>query len=153
VVYMNILTKLVNFYRKYNLVPSSLDDLELYEYFKLSDQKKNLIVEVDAEQNILGFIEFWRITYQQLGYIMCHGLIDARYQNTEDGSICFLANLAIHPDFERTNVAKLLRDRFFMENYKCELFVGDSRRRVHHHTFNVYKRTEIMSKYLTKEVS
>jgi len=143
--------KLVEFYRDYNLVPSGLNDGELCAYFIALDHRRNLIVEIDYEFDIIGFIELWRINYEQLGRILVHGMIDARKEDTENGNICFLANLAIRPDHRGDMcLDRLLRNRFFKENYGCEYFCGDSRRRIHHHTFNVYKRSEIMSKYLTE---
>jgi hypothetical protein len=146
--------KLVKFYRDYNLVPSGLDDAELCAYFIALDHRKNLIVELDYEFEVIGFIELWRINYEQLGRIMVHGLIDAREEDTSSGSICFLANLAIHPEHRNGPVADILRHRFFKENYTCQFFCGDSRRKKHHHTFNVYPRTEMIKKYLpTMEVS
>jgi hypothetical protein len=145
--------KLVKFYRAHCIPGSALSDDALCAYFIALDHRKNLIVELDLEQEIIGFIELWRINYEQLGRIMVHGLIDAREENTTDGELCFLANLAIHPSHYRGPVADLLRRRFFKENYTCSFFCGDSRRRAHHHTFNIYPRTEIMSKYLTLEVA
>jgi ribosomal protein S18 acetylase RimI-like enzyme len=143
--------ELVRFYRAYNLVPSGLSDDELTAYFIAMEHRKNLIVELDFEFAIIGFIELWRINYEQLGRIMVHGLIDAREEDTSSGPICFLANLAIHPDYRSDkHLDRILRNRFFKENYQCEYFCGDSRRRIHHHTFNIYKRTDIMNKYLTE---
>ena len=143
--------KLVEFYRDYNLIESGLNDQELCAYFIALDHRHNLIIELDWEHDIIGFIELWRITYEQLGRIMVHGLIDARAEDTSSGSICFLANLAIHPSHRGDkSLDRLLRNRFFKENYGCEYFCGDSRRRIHHHTFNIYKRSEIMSKFLTE---
>ncbi len=145
--------KLVEFYRKYNLVECKLSDEEFMAYFIAMDHRKNLIIEWDYEFEVIGFIELWRISYEQLGRIMVHGCIDAREEDTASGNICFLANLAIHPEHRNGPVADLLRRRFFKENYTCSYFCGDSRRRAHHHTFNIYPRTEIMSKYLTEGVS
>jgi hypothetical protein len=146
--------KLVQFYRKHNLVECPLSDDAFCAYFIALDHRKNLIVEWDYEFEITGFIELWRINYEQLGKIMVHGLIDASEEDTTSGNICFLANLAIHPDYRgNREVYRILRNRFFKENYSCEFFCGDSRRRMHHHTFNLYKRSEIMDKYLTEGVS
>lgn len=140
--------KLVQFYREYCVPGSALSDEALCAYFIALDHRKNLLVEVDYEFEVIGFIELWRISYEQLGKIMVHGFIDARDENTTDGPICFLANLAIHPAHRGGPVASILRHRYFKENYTCSYFCGDSRRRAHHHTFNIYPRTEIMSKYM-----
>jgi ribosomal protein S18 acetylase RimI-like enzyme len=142
--------KLVEFYRKYNLVPSPLTDDALCAYFIALDHRRNLIVEYDYEFEIIGFIELWRINYEQLGRIIVYGSLDAREENTTDGELCFLANLAIHPEHRHGPVGHLLRNRFFKENYSCTHFCGDSRRRKHHHTFNLYKRNDIITKYLTE---
>jgi hypothetical protein len=139
--------KLVQFYRAYNLIPSSLTDEELAKYYKLMDSQDNLIVECDSEGEIIGFCEIWRINYDQLGRIMVHGVIDARHEDTVSGSICFVANLAILPYYRMNGVFDLMKHKFFIQNYNCEYFCGDSRRRSHHHTFNLYKRNEFIQKF------
>jgi hypothetical protein len=143
--------KLVEFYRKYNLVPSGLSNRELEDYFRLLDGRGNLIVEmIDGE--IVGFCEHWCINYEQLGRILVHGLIDARDENTQNGDIAFVANVAVHPDYEGKIIFEKMKVRYFMDNFNCKYFCGDSRRKKHHHTYNVYKRSDLINKYLTQEV-
>jgi ribosomal protein S18 acetylase RimI-like enzyme len=143
--------KLVQFYRLHNPVASSLSDEELAEYFKLIDERNNLVVECDQGGDIIGFIEFWRINYEQLGRIMVHGLIDARDEDTITGSICFFANTAIHPDFRKSEVGEFMKKKFFLMNYNCDFFCGDAIRKINKHTFNIYKRSHIF-KHLKEEV-
>lgn len=143
---------LVEFYRNYNLVPSALTDEELASYFELVNNRGNLIVERDEMGNIVGFCEFWKIDYEQLGRIIVHGLIDAREENTTNGTLAFVANVAVHPDYQKKGIFEAMKVKFFMYNFNCTHFCGDSHRKKHHQTFNIYKRTELISKYLKQGV-
>ena len=143
--------KLVEFYNVHNLLPSTKSDEELWAYFARMDYRKNLIMEYDTEFNIIGYCEFWRINCEQLGKIMVYGASNINEEETTSGEIAFVANVAVHPEHKRY-VFKSMKAKFFLMNYNCKFFCGDSRRRVHHHTFNIYPRTEMISKYLTTEV-
>lgn len=143
---------LVEFYRKYNLVESGLSDDELEEYFHIVDKKGNLFIERDAGGRIIGFCEYWRINFEQFGRILCDGLIDARVEDTSSGQIAFVANVAVHPDWANGHLFTVMKNRFFTRNYHCKYFCGDSRRKKHHHTINVYKRNELMFKSNKEEV-
>jgi len=145
--------KLVEFYRRYNLVESGLNDKDLENYFYLLDGRGNLIVEHDTLGEVIGFMENWRINYEQLGRIIVHKLIDARVEDTEHGNICFVANLAIHPEHRGLALWKKLHARFLKENFSCEYFSGHSQRKSHHKTFNIYKRNELFLKTTKEEVS
>lgn len=104
-------------------------------------------MEQDFEFQIIGLTEFWRINYEQLGRIVVHGSLDAREEDTTSGEIAFVANTMVHPEHKNQGIFESMKVKFFLANYTCKFFAGDSQRRKHHKSFNIYPRTELISKY------
>lgn len=113
-------------------------------YFdKLLDKKNILIYEVNDE--VLGYVEFWRISFEQFGRLVCHERFCADIENTTDGNICYVANTWIHPDYRNGIIYKMLKRRFFVTNYKCDYFVGEALRKKTQ-PIKVFKKNDLVSR-------
>ena len=84
-------------------------------YHQAMLDKGNLIVYVE-DGILLGYCEFWRISFEQFGKLICHEKFIAPFENTTDGEICYVANAWIHPDHRQGVVYKRLKSKFFRLN-------------------------------------
>ena len=78
---------------------------------------------------IFGYIESYRINYDQFGRITCGQKFDVGTEDIESGPICYLANITVHPAHRRGSTISLLLDRFFAQNRGAEYFVGQANRK------------------------
>jgi hypothetical protein len=68
----------------------------------------------------------------------------ATHENVETGKICYLANTWIEKSHRNSWVYKQLKLDFFRQNWDCEYFVGEARRKKTA-PLKVFKKSEIMS--------
>jgi len=106
--------------------------------------KGNLIVYVE-DGILLGYCEFWRISFEQFGKLICHEKFIAPFENTTDGEICYVANAWIHPDHRQGVVYKRLKSKFFRLNCRCKYFVGQALRKKTQ-PVKVFKRSGLRSR-------
>ena len=90
---------------------------------------KGRIITVSFAGELLGYVESWRINYEQLGRLVCHQSFDISIEDIEHGDICYLANTTIHPDHKKGWVGKLLTIRFFEQNHGAKYFLGEALRK------------------------
>lgn len=120
---------------------------EARKYFTHLLDKGNIII-YEINGKILGYVEFWRINYEQFGRIICGEEFSAYLEEvTNNGPICYLSNIWINPDFRNGSVLKLLRGMFFFANQNMDYFVGQSKTKKSE-PIKVLRRPEFMSKYL-----
>jgi hypothetical protein len=101
--------------------------------------------------NILcGYVEFWRVSFEQFGRIICDEPFSAYTENVQNGQVAYLANTYIKPEYRGVNTIKVMRNRFYEANKFCTHFVGEARRKKSA-PVKVYKREDIM-KFNTVEV-
>ena len=98
------------------------------KYFKKLIQQGNIIY-YEFNNEILGYVEFWRIDFKQLGRIICHAPFCADGEDITSGDICYLANTWIHPDFRNGYVYKVLKKEYFKRNGHCKFHIGETERK------------------------
>lgn len=108
--------------------------------------EKGRIIVYEEEGKVLGYVESWRINYEQFGRIICHNGFSAYLENVNDGNICYVANCWIHPEWRGGNVYKALRLKFFQQNHTCDYFVGEALRKKTQ-PVKVFKRTDISMRF------
>jgi ribosomal protein S18 acetylase RimI-like enzyme len=121
---------------------NKMPEEEARKYHKKLLEQGNIIPYVD-NGNLLGYVEFWRINFEQFGKIICKVPFSAYLQNVTDGNIAYLANVWINPEFRHSGVIKALKMKFFAANYKCEYFVGEALRK-RTQPVKVFKRRDIL---------
>lgn len=98
---------------------------EATKYHKKLLREGNILCYLDGE-NLIGYVEFWRINYEQFGRIICREHFSGYLENIKDGNIAYVANTWIDEQHRNTQVYKELKLKFFSVNYKCDYFVGEA---------------------------
>lgn len=126
---MNIAEQLTDIYlteETWHVSKLSKEESDLYHDTLLS--KGNIIVIRDGEQ-VVGYCEFWRLTYEQFGRIICGEPFSAMHEDVQTGQIAYVANTFIKKEYRKGEVTKMLRNRFFEANTLCTHFCGQARRK------------------------
>lgn len=117
-------------------------------YKKRMISRGNFLTYIEGGK-IVGYCEFWRITFEQFGRIICHEPFYTDLEDTTSGNIAYVANTWIHPEWRKGYVYKALRNRFFKENFKCDYFCGEALRKKTQ-PVKVFKREKLLSALFTK---
>lgn len=105
-----------------------LSEEEAYEYHRILLERGNIITVVDGEA-FCGYVEYWRLTFEQFGRVICGEPISAINEDVQTGQIAYVANTFIFPEYRQGAVARMLRERFFEANEPCTHFCGNARRK------------------------
>jgi hypothetical protein len=84
-----------------------------------------IIYEMDGER-LLGYIEFWRVTTEQIGRILFSPKFDVFREDLVGGPICYVANIAILPEHRGGVLLRLLKGRLFKSNQTATHFCGEA---------------------------
>jgi hypothetical protein len=92
---------------------------------------KGRIVYHEELGELLGYVESWRINYEQFGRRICnqHMKFDVGLENIQTGPVCYLANTTIRPSHRMGYVYMILADKFFEQNSDAEYFCGRASRK------------------------
>jgi len=142
---MDIINQLTDIYINYeNWHEHKLSEEEARKYFQRLIEKGNIISYTD-NGSVVGYVEFWRINYEQWGRIVCGETFSAYTEDIVNGNIAYVANAWIHPDYRRTKIFRMGKMEFFKRNFKCDYFVGEARRKKCG-LIKVFKKAELSSK-------
>lgn len=140
---MTIVDQLWEFYEKYeDWHKSRLAEAEARVYFTALLERGNIITVADGDR-LLGYVEFWRLNYEQFGRIICGEEFSALHEDVSSGNVAYVANTYILPTARRGQVFKMLRDRFFAANRLCTHFIGEARRK-NCAPLKVFRRNQVM---------
>jgi len=142
---MKIIEKITEIYE--NILPKNpimLPHLEALEYFERLIMNGNIITYV-KDGELLGFIEFWRITPEQFGKVCC-GMILAHEEDLLTGEICLITRMYITPDMRNSEVFINMGREFLSKNITSSYFVALQQHK-HHKPIQVYTRDEILKHY------
>lgn len=112
-------------------------------YFLKMIDRGNIISVVDNDE-LLGYVEVWHITFEQFGRIICKAPFFTYDENTTDGNICYLANIWIAPERRRGLVFKALEQVFFKINHNCDYYAGYASRKSSR-PVKVFKKSDLKS--------
>ena len=119
-----------------------------FEYFKCMINKGRIIYLIE-DGIMLGYLESWRINYEQMGKLICHAPFSSCVQDVENGFICYLSNIWIKPSERRGKVFKELKRLFFEQNNDCLYFIGHAMRKKTQ-PVKVFSRQGFYDKYIKK---
>lgn len=105
------------------LTNNYLSDNEPWHKHKLSEQEANEyherllmqgnIITIIKDNELKGYLEIWKINYEQLGRIMCGLPVYALEENITDGNIAFVNNGWIdHGEYIYKNLLFQMKERF-----------------------------------------
>lgn len=124
--------------------PSMSDEI-LASYFDNLIKSGNIILYIENDI-VVGYVEFWRINFEQLGRILCGAKFLAESEDITNGSIAYLANVHVIEEHRLKEPIKILKESFFKRNFHCDYFVGEARRKKHQ-PFKCFSRKEFLKKY------
>lgn len=129
----HVLDELLRFY--HTLDPDytrneSMSENQLRDVYRVLLAKDRLRMVFDVNQTLLGYVESWRISFDQFGRLLCkHGRFDIAYEDVQHGPICYVANVTVDPLHRRGDVIRTLRDLYFQQNQDALYFVGEALRK------------------------
>ena len=77
-------------------------------YFSRAIATKNIVFEV-IDQNIVGYLEIWRLDKEQLAKIVNYENIDSLHENLTRGEFVFIAGLYIDKAYRRKSIVQKLK--------------------------------------------
>lgn len=114
---------------------------ESLSYFDHMLNSGNIITVCDGDF-VVGYVEFWRINYEQLGRLMCGEGLAAQAEDITTGNIAYVANIYILEHYRNAGVFKMLLSRFRIVNDLCTHFCGEPRMSGNQ-SFRIFKRNRV----------
>ncbi len=139
-----------SYFQNETWIKNKLTPEEAWKYHEKLYSQGNIIVYQELGV-MLGYVEFWRINYEQFGRIICQEPFSAYIENVKDGNIAYVANVWIEPKFRNTTIIKTLKLLFFKRNFDADYFVGEAIRK-HTNLVKVFKKEELTSKLFKEGV-
>lgn len=115
---------------------------KFFETIEMLMDKGSLII-CEQDENLFGYVEFYMVNYEQLGRLVCNQEFFIGDEDINSGSICYVANVVIHPDHVNSWVSKNLRQRFLEKTKGCKFLVETANRKSPKHV-KVFDRTKIL---------
>lgn len=107
---------------------TKLPKKEAWIYFATAVQKGRILARTDGDR-LLGYVESWRISFDQFGRLLCQLPFDIGIEDIEHGNICYVANIFVRKEHRRGDVFAWLKHEFFKQNIGCEYLVGEALRK------------------------
>ena len=101
---------------------------------------------------LLGYIEVWRVNFEQFGRLICDAPFSAFNEDVVNGNIAYVANIWIDKKFRNTSVMKAIKLVFFKRHFNCDYFVGEAMRK-RTQPVKVFTRQKLLNKLYTEGVS
>lgn len=133
-IYLNILPK----------NPIMLSHDEAMKYYERLMMNGNVITYI-KDGELLGFLEFWRITNEQFGKICC-GLTLTHDDDLTNGNICLISGMYIKSDL-RNGETFLYLGRTFLEKNKNATHFCAMQAHKKHKPVQVYTREDVLKHY------
>jgi len=119
------------------------------DYFSSMISKGRIQIVLEEEE-VIGYVESWRLSYEQWGRKVCHETIHSMTEDVSGGPVCYLANIWIRKEKRRGDTLRKLRDLFFYYNSDSEYFVGHALRKKTQ-PIKVLKKIDFYNKHIKKK--
>jgi len=130
---MKLLPQLVQFYYNYDRFQDDehrLSEYEISNTIGVLLDKDRIRCVLDDYGQLLGYVESWRLNFEQWGRMVCHVKpFDVGLEDIETGPIAVVANVTIHPAYRSSHVIRELRHLFFEQNAGAKYLVGEALRK------------------------
>ena len=127
-----------------------LDRQEAWKYHDKLLRMGNIITVQDGD-TLCGYGEYWRLSFEQFGRIICGEHFSAFNEDVQTGQIAYVANVYVKPEYRKGTTIKLLRNRFYEINQLCTHFVGEARRK-RSEPVKVFKRESLIGANKLEEI-
>lgn len=105
----------------------------------------NIITYIENNE-LLGYLEFYRINFEQFGRMVCDINIPVFEENILDGNIALVKNMWITSEKRHSEVFEFLSAMFLSRNRDADFFVA-FRRTKHSEPLLVYSRDDLKHLY------
>ena len=140
---MILLDQLVEFYYLYDKFQETyMSPEEAFSYHETLI-RKNRLGYVLEQGILLGYVEHYAISFEQLGRMVAGIPINIETEDIENGEVALCANITIHPRYRKGYVIKELTRQFFNANIECNYYVGHAQ----HRTVGMWKRYKKQESY------
>jgi ribosomal protein S18 acetylase RimI-like enzyme len=101
----------------------ALTELEAERYYSkmLADNRIQVITEGG---NVMGFIESWRLTMEQLGRVVCWSDFSALYEDVTNGEVAYVSDIWVRPGRRDEGMVGKLIEAFKEANKDADYFVS-----------------------------
>jgi ribosomal protein S18 acetylase RimI-like enzyme len=121
---MDIVKQLVEVYKKLHNDTLALTNLEASRYYSQMLAHNRIQIELD-NVNVVGFIESWRLNYEQLGRVVCWKDFSALTEDVYSGNIAYVSDIWVDESKRKNGIEKLLIDKFRKANEDADYFVAE----------------------------
>ena len=97
---------------------------EIKKYYETLFTKERIITYVEKDE-LLGYLESWRLNAHQLIKVLSHQRFPIAEENINQGPLCYLASLWVKKDRRQGYVIKKLRRLFYKYNRDADYFCGE----------------------------
>lgn len=142
---MNIIEKIIDLYE--NILPKNqimLPHSEALEYFERLMMNGNIITYV-KDGELLGFLEFWKVNFEQFGRI-CAGVTLDHSEDLLNGNIGMITRMWITPTMRNGETFLHLGRAFLEKNQGCSHYAAMQFHK-NHKPLQVYSRDQIIKHY------
>lgn len=101
---------------------------EIDKYHMNLIEKNRLLFYAQGEK-LLGYVESWRLDYDQWGRIVCHESFSPCDNDVTHGDICYVANVWVDKEHRNSQPIQMLKNSFFIQNCDAKYFVGHALRK------------------------
>lgn len=140
-----IIEDLTNIYLTREKHNNYLSEEESNKYHERLLVQGNIITYIDNNE-LKGYLEFWRLDFSQLGRLICGDPILTDKEDILNGNIAYINNMWIDDDYRGGLAFQTLGAMFLSRNKDAEYFCA-VRRLKHNHPVQVYKREELIKLY------
>lgn len=105
----------------------------------------NILTYIKGDQ-LLGYVEFWRLDFDQLGRLVCKDSIITDVEDILNGPIAYVNNMWISKGERHGEAFEILGSMFLSKNSDAEYFVA-FRQVKKNQPIKVYSRRDIMKLY------
>lgn len=124
--------------------PIMLSHTEALEYFERLLMQGNILTYVKGRE-LCGFIEYWRISYEQFGRLCCNWTL-AHDEDILNGNIALITRMWIKPSDRNSEAFDMLAAMFLTKNKDCTHFAAFQYKKTHK-PIQVYSREEILKHF------
>lgn len=142
---MSLIEQLVDIYfNEETWHEKRLSRIEAWKYHEFLLTSGNIIT-VSNSDTLCGYVEQYRLSFEQFGRIICGEPFSAMHENVQNGQVAYVANTFIRKKYRNGETYRMLRDRFFEFNKDCTHFCGIARRKKSA-PVKVFKREQILER-------
>lgn len=120
--------------------------------YEIAYDKGCIVLCLDSLEQVMGYGEFKKINYEQMGRIICEAPFDIEHEDITSGNIGWISGVYIKPEFRDGIVLDVLRTEFFKRTFRCEYFIGEARRKKSQ-PLKVFSRQAFYDKYAKQEIA